>query len=131
MLIAITTDEKRQIIELTEMVETQLSGSGIVKVFAKHTTTAITVADLDPGTDIDILTAIDKMTPSSNWNHPHDPSHFPDHLVVKSDRIGYKLALLKRSSNDRHLAEANIDRVKPTLKTKDRVNGYQKRLNIF
>jgi hypothetical protein len=52
-------------------------------------------------------------------------------LVVKSDRTGYKLALLKRSSSDRHLAKANIDRVKPTLKTRDRVNGYQKRLNIF
>jgi secondary thiamine-phosphate synthase enzyme len=80
MLITVSTDEKRQIIDLTEMIETQLSGSGLVNVFAKHTTTAITVADLDPGTDKDILTAIDKMTPSSNWNHPHDPSHFPDHL---------------------------------------------------
>jgi thiamine phosphate synthase YjbQ (UPF0047 family) len=131
MLIAITTDEKRQIIELTEMVETQLSSSGIVKVFAKHSTTSITVADLDPGTDKYILTAIDKMTPRSNWNHPHHPSHFPDHLVVKSDRAGHKLALLKRSSSDRHLAKANIDRVKRAPKTRNRANGHQKRLNIF
>lgn len=57
----------------------------------KHTTAALALADLDPGTDHDYLAAIEAMTPSGNWQHPHDPSHFPDHLW--STLIGPALSL--------------------------------------
>lgn len=76
----ISTQAKRQIIDITHEVEAQLTGSGVVTVFVKHTTAAITTADLDPGTDQDILDALAAMTPDKHWRHPHDPSHFPDHL---------------------------------------------------
>jgi secondary thiamine-phosphate synthase enzyme len=80
MQIQVKTQDKRQVLDITELVESNISGSGIVNVFVKHTTACITLADLDPGTDLDYLTAIERITPELRWRHPHDPSHFPDHL---------------------------------------------------
>jgi secondary thiamine-phosphate synthase enzyme len=78
--LTISTKSKRQIVDITDMAEQKLSGSGLANVFVAHTTAALTTADLDPGTDLDILDAIAAMTPDMNWRHPHDPEHFPDHL---------------------------------------------------
>jgi secondary thiamine-phosphate synthase enzyme len=80
MTIKITTDVKRQVIDITERVQQELQGSGLVNIFVLHTTAAITTADLDPDTDQDYLDALQAMTPDKKWHHPHDPSHFPDHL---------------------------------------------------
>jgi secondary thiamine-phosphate synthase enzyme len=93
--ISITTNEKRQIIDITDLVEQKLDEkSGVINIFAKHTTAAITVADLDPGTDKDILEAIDKITPEGEWQHPHNQQHFPDHLwsslIGPSQLVPYK-----------------------------------------
>ena len=79
----VTTTEKRQIIDITERVIDEIRGTqGIVNVFVKHTTAAITIADLDPGTDLDFLDFLKKMTPAANWRHPHDSSHAPDHILA-------------------------------------------------
>jgi secondary thiamine-phosphate synthase enzyme len=76
----VSTSGKRQILDITDQVTKDLEGDGLVNVFIKHTTCAVTLADLDPGTDEDILDAIDAITPKKKWRHPHDPTHFPDHL---------------------------------------------------
>ena len=80
MTIGVKSERKRQVIDITEQINKELSGNGLVNVLVKHTTAAITVADLDPGTDEDILDALEAMTPKKKWQHPHDPGHFPDHL---------------------------------------------------
>jgi secondary thiamine-phosphate synthase enzyme len=80
MLISITTDSERQVTDITEDVQACVSGDGLVNIFLKHTTAAVTIADLDPGTDQDYVNAMEAMTPKQSWRHPHDPSHFPDHL---------------------------------------------------
>jgi secondary thiamine-phosphate synthase enzyme len=80
MLVKVSSTAKRQIVDITDLIEEKLEGSGLVNVFIKHTTAAITLADLDPGTDQDILDAFAYMTPKKQWRHPHNPSHFPDHL---------------------------------------------------
>lgn len=80
MNIALQSDQKRQIIDITDAVNSELHGSGIVSIFIKHTSTAVTTADLDPGTDLDLIDAIEALTPKLPWRHPHDPAHFPDHL---------------------------------------------------
>jgi secondary thiamine-phosphate synthase enzyme len=80
MLITTASIDRREVIDITDQIESNLEGSGLVNVFAKHTTVALTIADLDPGTDLDLLKAIESITPRLDWNHPHDPAHFPDHL---------------------------------------------------
>src|SRR5438132_776878 len=82
MTIEISTQKKSQVIDVTDEVAKQLSsGNGVVNVFVKHTTAAITMADLDPGTDEDLLNALEGMLPKLKWRHPHNPQHAPDHLL--------------------------------------------------
>jgi secondary thiamine-phosphate synthase enzyme len=82
MKLRISTGNKREVIDITNQIQRQLSDqTGIVNIFIKHTTAAITTADLDPGTDQDFLDFLDSLVPDIKWRHPHDPSHAPDHLL--------------------------------------------------
>jgi secondary thiamine-phosphate synthase enzyme len=81
--LAITTTAKREIIDVTQKITALLKegAEGLATVFVEHTTAAITTADLDPGTDQDLLNALDGLLPELNWQHQHDPTHAPDHLL--------------------------------------------------
>jgi secondary thiamine-phosphate synthase enzyme len=83
--IEVRTRKKDEIVDITEVVETQLRdmqpATGVCVVFAAHTTCALTTADLDPGTDQDFLDALRKLLPNMSYRHPHDPAHAPDHLL--------------------------------------------------
>jgi len=93
--ITITTRKKDEVIDITETVETHLrdvkTENGLCVLFVAHTTCALTTADLDPGTDRDLLNALRHLLPQISYRHPHDPSHTPDHLL--SSIIGPSLAL--------------------------------------
>ena len=80
----IATKQKRQVVDVTDEVAQRLphEGSGVVTVFVQHTTAAVTTADLDPGTDLDLLDFLDSLVPQMQWRHPHDPAHAPDHLLA-------------------------------------------------
>jgi secondary thiamine-phosphate synthase enzyme len=81
----IRTRKKDEVVDITETVEDNLremsADSGVCVVFAAHTTCAITTADLDPGTDQDLLDALRRLLPRMSYRHPHDPTHTPDHLL--------------------------------------------------
>ena len=81
----IKTSKKKEIIDITEQINQAIekihSESGVCLVFVKHTTAAITTADLDPGTDLDMLDAFEEMMPKLNYRHPHNPSHVTDHIL--------------------------------------------------
>jgi secondary thiamine-phosphate synthase enzyme len=83
--ITVSTRKKDQVVDITETVEEflqeQEKASGVCVVFAAHTTCAVTTADLDPGTDLDLLQALRKLLPPMSYRHPHDPAHTPDHLL--------------------------------------------------
>jgi len=59
---------------------TNKKANGLCHLFLLHTTAALTTADLDPGTDLDLLDAFDAIIPKLNYRHPHDPTHVPDHI---------------------------------------------------
>lgn len=79
----LTTHKKDEVIDLTERLTRELpeSGSGLCVITARHTTCALTFADLDPGTDLDLLEALRAMTPKLAYRHPHNPVHAPDHIL--------------------------------------------------
>ena len=84
--VKIRTHEKREILDITETIQSQVAGqveefSGICHLSILHTTAALTTADLDPGTDLDMLDAFEKMVPKLHYRHPHDPQHVPDHIL--------------------------------------------------
>jgi secondary thiamine-phosphate synthase enzyme len=51
----------------------------------------LTTADLDPGTDLDMLDAFEAMMPRLRYRHPHDPEHVPDHIL--SSMIGTSISI--------------------------------------
>lgn len=90
--LTVATHRKRQIVDITDQVEGQLpKESGICCLNVLHTTAALTTADLDPGTDLDMLDAFEAMMPKLRYRHPHNPEHVPDHIL--SSLIGTGLAL--------------------------------------
>jgi len=94
--LTIKTRGKREVVDITDSVENLLrkrhpDGAGICNLFILHTTAALTTADLDPGTDLDMLDAFEQMVPKLRYRHPHNPAHVPDHIL--SSLIGTSVAL--------------------------------------
>ena len=94
--LSIKTHKKREIVDLTDTIEELLrkqrnDGSGICSLSILHTTAALTTADLDPGTDLDMLDAFEAMIPKLRYRHPHNPAHVPDHIL--SALIGTSVSL--------------------------------------
>ena len=93
--LSIKTRKKREVLDITDVVEEQLgkngSASGVCHLLILHTTAALTTADLDPGTDLDMLDAFEGMIPKLRYRHPHNPAHVPDHIL--SALIGTSLSL--------------------------------------
>ncbi len=91
----IKTQQKKQVVDITDDIERELQKQnfqdGCCHAFALHTTCAITTADLDPGTDLDMLDAFEAMIPKLHYRHPHDPAHVGDHIM--SSVIGPSLTL--------------------------------------
>lgn len=85
MELSIRTSKKDQVVDITDHINLLVNDSeideGLCSVFVKHTTCALTTADLDPGTDLDFLAFLRKISPDISYNHPHDPTHAPDHLI--------------------------------------------------
>lgn len=80
--LTITTSKNKQVVDITDKVQAVIDGeTAACLVFAAHTTCAITTADLDPGTDLDLLDAVWNMIPKLDYRHPHNPAHVPAHLA--------------------------------------------------
>lgn len=91
--ISVKTHKKREVLDITDLIEQQLvkSNSGVCHLLVLHTTSALTTADLDPGTDLDMLDAFEAMIPKLRYRHPHNPAHVPDHIL--SALIGTSVSL--------------------------------------
>jgi secondary thiamine-phosphate synthase enzyme len=85
MKTSIRTDKKKQVIDITDEIQTLVDEKsikdGLCVIFIKHTTAAVTTADLDPGTDQDYLDAFIEMIPALKYRHPHNPAHVGDHIL--------------------------------------------------
>lgn len=91
---SVKTRKKREVIDITDRVEGLIAAkkpTGTCSVFVLHTTAALTTADLDPGTDLDMLDAFDAMVPKLRYRHPHNPAHVGDHIL--SALIGTSVSL--------------------------------------
>jgi len=94
--LTIKTRKKREVVDITDDVQHLLGkdhkgSAGICNLLILHTTAALTTADLDPGTDLDMLDAFEAMIPKLRYRHPHNPAHVPDHIL--SALIGTSVAL--------------------------------------
>lgn len=82
----IKTTAGKQVLDLTDILENFLAENyctdGLISISVLHTTAALTMADLDPGTDQDMLEAFYTMIPQLDFRHLHDPAHTPDHILA-------------------------------------------------
>jgi len=93
--LTISTKKKDEVIDLTDTIEHHLQTmgpeDGLCSLFLAHTTCGLTTADLDPGTDQDLLDALRRLLPKMSYRHPHDPQHAPDHIL--SSMLGSSLTI--------------------------------------
>jgi secondary thiamine-phosphate synthase enzyme len=91
--IIIKTRKAKEVVDITDEINEKLKEKdfkeGLCHLFVAHTTAALTTADLDPGTDLDMLDAFQAMIPKLAYRHPHNPQHVPDHIL--SSLIGTSL----------------------------------------
>ncbi|OGM62817.1 hypothetical protein A2961_03750 [Candidatus Woesebacteria bacterium RIFCSPLOWO2_01_FULL_39_21] len=84
--VIIETTKLREVIDITSEVEQELKsidiGEGMCTLFVRHTTCALSTADLDPGTDKDMIKAFGQLVPRLDYIHPHDPTHVQDHILA-------------------------------------------------
>jgi len=93
--VTVKTLKKREVLDITDLIESHLQDStastGTCSVLVLHTTAALTTADLDPGTDLDMLDAFEAIIPKLRYRHPHNPAHVGDHIL--SALIGTSVSL--------------------------------------
>ena len=81
----ISTKTENEVVDLTpqieDLVKKHVNGNGLCHIFLPHTSAGLTTADLDPGTDQDLLDTYNAMVPDLKYRHPHDPGHVGDHIM--------------------------------------------------
>lgn len=95
MILTVQTKKNKQILDITDdtssIIEKSGVTNGICSIFIKHTTASLTTADLDTGTDLDMLDAFGVVIPKLHFRHPHNPTHVPDHIL--SSLIGPSITI--------------------------------------
>ena len=84
--IIIRTKKEKEILDITQEIQKVVREKeveeGMCHLFVEHTSAAITTADLDAGTDLDMLNAFEKMVPDLQYRHPHNPGHVKYHVLA-------------------------------------------------
>lgn len=89
------TKREKEVQDITEKVQAIVKEKGVKNglchLFLLHTSCAITTADLDPGTDLDIIDALEHVVPPLAFRHKHHPEHVKYHIL--SSLIGPSLTI--------------------------------------
>ncbi|OHA67750.1 MAG: hypothetical protein A3C82_01795 [Candidatus Wildermuthbacteria bacterium RIFCSPHIGHO2_02_FULL_47_12] len=84
--IIIHTKKEKEVIDITQDVQKVVREKGIEEglcnLFVAHTSAALTTADLDAGTDLDMVDAFEKIVPDLQYRHPHNPGHVKYHVLA-------------------------------------------------
>ncbi len=99
--LVINSKTQKEVVDVTRILNDLFAKSGfldgVAVLFLSHTSAALMVCDMDPGTEKDYLDAFDQIVPKLNYVHPHDPSHAGDHIL--SAMIGTSLSIPVQSGS--------------------------------
>lgn len=100
-LISIRTDEKRQLVDITENIEREIAKSklaeGIIIIFARHTTCGLMISEMEDNLEKDLLNYFENEGPKGPFSHSHGgESHTPSHIL--SATIGQSVSIPIRDS---------------------------------
>ncbi len=100
MQLHIKTPKKKAIVDITDIIDALLANQnveqGVCVIAIKHTTAALTTADLDPGTDLDMLDAFEEIMPKLKYRHPHNPPHVVDHILTSMIGTSITLPIIEK-----------------------------------
>ncbi len=84
-VIRISTTNRKQVVDLTDRIETIIRRAkmqeGLCSLFITHTTAALTTGEIGEGTEEDFLQVVEQMIPRIRFRHAHDPSHAWSHMA--------------------------------------------------
>lgn len=88
--IFIETKKLKEVVDITKLIENLLqkqpAKDGMVHLFLKHSTAALTTAYIEEGMDLDMIGAFEVMLPHTltdpAGHHTHYTSHLPDHIAA-------------------------------------------------
>tara|TARA_Y100000310_G_C20131995_1_gene556275 strand:+ start:81 stop:470 length:390 start_codon:yes stop_codon:yes gene_type:complete len=93
--LVIHSKKEKEVLDITKEVQDLIVEKGITEgicnLFLTHTSAAITTADLDKGTDLDMLDAFEKIVPNLPYRHEHNPDHVKYHIL--SSLVGPSLTI--------------------------------------
>ena len=100
-LISVKTNTKRQLVDITQDIENAIEKSkineGTVCVFARHTTCALIISEIEDDLEKDLLNYFEKEGPKGPFSHSHGGlSHTPAHILSAS--IGQSLIVPIKNS---------------------------------
>ena len=85
-VLRINTSELKQIVDLTDSVQTVVRKTkvrdGLCHLFITHTTAGVTTGEIGEGTEQDFLQVVEQMIPRIQFRHAHDPSHAWSHMAA-------------------------------------------------
>jgi secondary thiamine-phosphate synthase enzyme len=89
--ISISTEERQEVVDITDRVKAVLSKSGVRNgaclVYTGHATCAVTVNEnYDPNIGIDLLNCLDELVPQGKWLHDRVDNNGAAH--IKASIIG-------------------------------------------
>jgi len=91
----IHTKKEKEVVDITDevkaLVKERGAKEGVCSLFLTHTSAALTTADLDEGTNLDMLDAFEEVVPQLAYRHPHNPGHVKYHIL--SSIIGPSLTI--------------------------------------
>lgn len=92
--INLSTTKRNDMIDITSIIEENLSGSGVVTIFVPHTTAAVTINEnADPDVEKDMLRKLSELIPKEDdYNHleGNSDSHLKASLFGNSLQIIFK-----------------------------------------
>ena len=99
--ISVKTDEKRQLVDITNDVEREIAESkvadGLLVVFAKHTTCALIISEFEENLEKDLLNFFKSEGPKGPFSHSHGgQSHTSSHIL--SAAIGQSVSIPLKDS---------------------------------
>lgn len=99
--ISVDTKKKREVIDITEEVNRSLDNlgakDGVISLFVMHTTSALTVVELEAGNGPDLLAATQAMVPKLKYSHSSEVGHVGAHIM--SALVGSSISLPVESGN--------------------------------
>ena len=84
MQLDIKTEEARQVIDITDQVQSLVNPKAkAAVVYARHTTCGVTTAEFEDELNQDFLDFLEATIPKNiKWRHAHDPSQSPWHSLT-------------------------------------------------